>query len=292
MLLRDGFPGQRFRVLARPTVDVARKSPVTKRFLVTDAGYFPHAAAHGRIRPRGAAETIVIICTGGSGRLTVDGIEYVVTADDAAIIPARSAHQYIADVEDPWSIWWLHATGPDADELARVIIGAGNDPVLRLRDTRSATSLVERVIDTLEIDDTSATLLDAAGLAWQLFAHLAADRLRGHADPSDRIKEVQDYLRANLTSNLTVPELARMAAVSSSHFSALFKSSTGMTVTEYIKRLRSARARELLMTTSATIAEVGERVGYADAFYFSRQFRSVNGISPRDFRRHVMRDAL
>lgn len=233
-----------------------------------------------------------MICTSGAGRLTIGDVEYVVSSGDAALVPAKAPHQYIADAQDPWSIWWLHATGPDVDEFSRVILGPTEDPVLRPRDSHAATSLVERVIDALEIDDTNATLLEAAGVAWQLFAHLAADRLRGRSGPADRITEVQDYLRANLTSNLTVPELARMANLSSSHFSALFKASAGMTVTEYIKRLRSARARELLMTTSASIAEIGERVGYADAFYFSRQFRSVNGISPQDFRRGMLRDAL
>ncbi len=79
-----------------------------------------------------------------------------------------------------------------------------------------------------------------------------------------------------------------MTCLSTSHFSALFRSATGMAVTEYLKRLRSARARELLITTSMPISDLAKRVGYDDAFYFSRQFRSVNGVSPREFRRRAL----
>ncbi len=46
-----------------------------------------------------------------------------------------------------------------------------------------------------------------------------------------------------------------------------------------------ARARELLLTTDRSIADIAEEVGYPDQFYFSRQFQAVTGSSPRHFRR-------
>jgi AraC-like DNA-binding protein len=287
MLVRDGFPGQRLRVLAAPTTREALLAPITRRLLVTDAGYFPHAAAHGRIRAQGAAEAIVMVCVGGRGRLKLDGATHDVSSGDAVIIPARAAHKYTADEVDPWSIWWLHVAGSDADEFVEFVAPQG--PVVRLRDARRTTTCIERAIDALEIDDTEATLYEAAGAAWQLLAHIAADVRRGQPSrTADSIREVQDYLRANLASPLSVPELARMTNLSTSHFSALFRSATGMAVTEYLKRLRSARARELLITTSMPIGDLAKRVGYDDAFYFSRQFRTVNGVSPREFRRRAL----
>lgn len=287
MFVRDGFPGQRLRVLAAPTTRRALDSPVTRRLLVTDAGYFPHAAAHGRIRKRGADEAIILVCVGGRGLLRLGPSTHEVQPGDAVIIPARAPHKYTADGADPWSIWWLHVTGSDAAEFVELITPQG--PVVRLRDIHRATACVERVIDALEIDDTEASLYEAAGSTWQLLAYIAADVRRGHpSHVADSIRAVQDHLRANLSSALSVPQLARMTNLSTSHFSALFRATTGMTVTEYLKRLRSARARELLLTTSLPIGELAKRVGYSDAFYFSRQFRSVNGVSPREFRRRAL----
>jgi AraC-like DNA-binding protein len=292
MLIPDGFPGQRLRVLPQPLIKAALDAPVTERMLVTDAGHFPHAAAHGRSRPHGAREAIVMLCTGGTGWLTIDGITRRVSSGEAAVIPAETPHLYRADERDPWTIWWLHADGTDVAQLVEVIVGADRDPIVPVRDIYTAVGFVEQAVAAFENDETTASLYVAAGAAWRLLSQLASDRLRGPAATADRIHIVQDFLRSNLAATTSVSELARLAGLSTSHFSALFKASAGIGVVEYVRRLRSARARELLITTDAPIADIALSVGYADAFYFSRQFRLVNGTSPSEYRTRAHRDAI
>ena len=88
-----------------------------------------------------------------------------------------------------------------------------------------------------------------------------------------------------------MPGLAADVGFSTSHFSARFHAVTGFSATEYVKRLRMARARELLLTTDRGIADIAAEVGYPDQFYFSRQFRAVAGSSPRHFRQRVAEEA-
>ncbi|MCS5714277.1 AraC family transcriptional regulator [Herbiconiux sp. CPCC 205716] len=286
MLIRDGFPGQRLRVLPRPRVAEALAAPITRRMLVTDAGHFPHAAAHGRDRPRGAEEVVVILCTGGAGRLEVRGDEHPMAPGVVAVIPRGEPHRYRADPRDPWTIWWMHVTGGDADDLAAAITRPSDDfaPVLQVHDPYAAKSALEHALVSLERDETVASLVSASGAAWGLLAQLAADRARGANQAGDPILAAQDYLRENLETTTGVAELAAIAGLSTSHFSARFRQASGMGVVEYHKRLRSARARELLITTEATVADIGRAVGYEDAFYFSRQFRAINGTSPSGYR--------
>ncbi|MFJ2543539.1 helix-turn-helix domain-containing protein [Microbacterium sp. NPDC087589] len=271
-------------MLSAPLAAQATRSPVTSRMLVTDAGYFPHAAAHGRSRDQGAAQTIVILCASGAGWLEL-GEQPPIRLETgmAALIPAGLSHRYRADRDDPWSIWWLHTVGADMDELVAAVVRDG-DPVVHLRDAYSAIAAIDEAVTAMEQEETVAALYLAAGAAWRLYAQLAADRLRGPAPTNDRMEIVQQYLRAHLSSSFTVDDLARLAGLSVSHFSASFKATAGISVIEYVKRLRSARARELLITTDASVAEIGAAVGYSDTFYFSRQFRAVNGVSPSAFR--------
>lgn len=289
VLVRDGFPGQRLRALPRPLVTAALRDRVTRRLLVTDAGYFPHAAAHGRVRHAGAAESVLIVCTAGAGRVAADSGTHRVEAGQAVVLPAGSPHRYEADRDDPWSIWWMHVAGEDTDDLIAAI-NAGESPVLTLHDTDAAVEDLQRVVTALECDDTAASLYLAGGAAWSLLARLAAERRAGAAPDADRIRAVQDVIRADLAARMTVAGLARQAGLSASHFAVLFKRATGSSVMDYVKRQRSARARELLLTTSLTVAEVAERVGYADPFYFARHFRSVNGTSPSAFRARARLD--
>ncbi|QGN33122.1 AraC family transcriptional regulator [Microlunatus sp. Gsoil 973] len=289
MYLRDGFPGQRLHVLPGPLVQEALTRPPTSRLMITDAGYFPHAAMHGRVRRTGAGQTILIMCADGAGWGVLDGVRHEVAAGQLMLIPARTPHQYYAHTTDPWSIWWLHVTGADVDELVEAIGLTAIKPVAALSDPVAAFALVEAICDTLERDETWASLIAAAGLGWNLLARLAAERQRsGNTEP---LRLVQDHLRQHLTAPVRIPELAELAGFSPSHFSARFRAFTGYSVIEYVKRLRMARARQLLITSDRTIAEIATAVGYRDAFYFSRVFRAVNQTSPSAFRARAREEA-
>jgi transcriptional regulator GlxA family with amidase domain len=102
---------------------------------------------------------------------------------------------------------------------------------------------------------------------------------------------MQTHLRERIASRVSVPALAELAGFSSSHFSARFLLAHRLSVTEYVKRLRMARARQLLITSDHTVAEVATAAGYPDPFYFSRQFSAVNGVSLREFRARVHEEA-
>ncbi|TDB80568.1 AraC family transcriptional regulator [Micromonospora sp. KC721] len=283
MYLRDGFPDQRLHVLPRLLAKQALQRKPTSRMLVTDAGYFPHAARHGRWRHAGAAETIVIMCADGSGWCEVAGARHDVGPNEVLIIPAAVSHQYYAAEAEPWSIWWLHVTGDDVPDLLSAIGLTVAAPTAPMTDPFRAFALAESICDELARDETAASLTAAAGAAWNLLAQLAAER-DGRGVTREPIARVQDYLRAHLSASLNIRQLAELAGYSTSHFSARFRSLTGFSVTEYTKRLRMARARQLLVASALSIAEIAAAVGYHDPFYFSRHFTAVNGMSPREYR--------
>jgi AraC-like DNA-binding protein len=284
VFLRDGFPGQRLRVLPRPLVASALRSPPTSGLLVTDAGYFPRAANHGRRRPAGAPEAIVIVCVDGYGRCESLGRSTVVGPGQAIVLPPGRPHVYIADPERPWTIWWLHAAGTQVAELLSVIAPDGREALVELHDAYRAVATIDDAIACFERDETLPSLISAAGAGWSLLAQLAADVVAGGPQRTEPVRQAQDYLRRNFAKPLSVAELARTAGLSPSHFSALFRAATGGGVVEYTKRLRMARARELLITSSRDIGDIAEAVGYTDAFYFSRQFRTVHGCTPTAYR--------
>lgn len=80
-------------------------------------------------------------------------------------------------------------------------------------------------------------------------------------------------------------ELAKRMNVSEDYVSKLFKEIIGMTPTEFIASTRINLARKYLRETQLSIETIGEKVGYDDAHYFSRIFKRVEGISPRDYRK-------
>lgn len=106
--------------------------------------------------------------------------------------------------------------------------------------------------------------------------------------PSDdrfrRIEQTVRFMNENLDRPLQAPRLAAMANISLSHYFALFKRCTGCAPIDFFIRLRMRRARQLLETTSLNIKEIAAALGYEDPFYFSRVFKSVNGMAPSNYR--------
>ena len=279
-----GFAGERISVLARPLMREALGLPVTSRLLVTDCGYFPTAADHLRSRTEGSPQAIVIVCVDGAGWCRLPSGRYDVEAGQVLVIPAGVPHSYGAAGDHPWTIWWLHLGGADVAELVGAVLAGTDGPVVRVGDLYQAVSLVEDALRRMERDDSVRSRQAAAGSAWHLLALLAADRAGAPASRADAIDQAEQYLREHLGARISVAELAGLARLSPSHFAALFRRATGTGVLQYQTRLRMSRARELLDTTDQPIAEIARALGYADPFYFSRQFRSVHGVSPSEYR--------
>lgn len=289
-MIGQGFPGQRLRVMPRPAVRAALVRPGPAALAVTDAGWYPRAVSHGMSRSDGVAELIVIVCSAGRGWCRIGGVEHSVRAGQVLVIPPGAAHSYHADDADPWTIWWLHLAGL---ELARFAESAGmtrSAPVRSPADLFRIVDLVREVLDVLERDLTMPNVLAAGAAGWHLLTLLAADRtdIGSAAGPgrpqAAAIEAARDYLRRHLDEQISVAALADRAALSPSHFAALFRRQVGMPVLRYLTGLRMARARELLDTTDLTIGEIASRTGYRDPFYFSRQFRAVHQTAPMSYR--------
>jgi len=101
---------------------------------------------------------------------------------------------------------------------------------------------------------------------------------------AEKIRQSIEFMKQCLDQPLQAATLAAKVNISQSHYFALFKRVTGRTPIDYFIRLRIERACALLTEASASVKGVAAAVGYDDPFYFSRVFRSVQGIAPSGYR--------
>lgn len=102
--------------------------------------------------------------------------------------------------------------------------------------------------------------------------------------PAYRLRRVMDYIESSLAERVDVATLAAVAGMSSGHFTAMFKRSTGMSPYQAVMRRRLARARDLLGDETLTVAEIGCLLGFSSQAHFTTAFRHVYGIAPAAFR--------
>ena len=127
------------------------------------------------------------------------------------------------------------------------------------------------------------------GLAWELAsAFIGASYVpRGHAFgiPPRRLARVIEHIRNNLDTPLAVGVLCRIAEMSQSHFSKLFKLSTGLTPHQFVLQERINRSKELLRQGGARLADVALGVGFENQAHFTTVFGNLVGMTPRQFQR-------
>ena len=99
-----------------------------------------------------------------------------------------------------------------------------------------------------------------------------------------RLLPIIEHLNDNFTARPDLHELLKLSGVSRTHFFRMFKSQTGTTPVEYVKRRRLREALLLLQESDLTIAEIGDKVGWPDQFYFSKLFKSEIGMPPSAYR--------
>ena len=85
-----------------------------------------------------------------------------------------------------------------------------------------------------------------------------------------------------------VAEMARRSGLSQAHFSRIFHKITGQSPRDFLQQTRLMQARQLLTGTELSIGEISERLGYADIFFFSRQFKNKVGIPPSAYRKQAI----
>jgi AraC family transcriptional regulator len=159
-------------------------------------------------------------------------------------------------------------------------------PRLRFSDDRIWT-LVKLLSDAVKDPDPS-TQLYGDGLIAAITARLFAEPSEADADakglPSSQLQRVVEYLDAQLPKHVDLAHLAALAGLSQAHFSRAFKASTGMAPYRWQLDARIRRAQALLIDTNASLDDVAEATGFADAVHFGRTFRKLTSATPAAWR--------
>ena len=103
---------------------------------------------------------------------------------------------------------------------------------------------------------------------------------------NDTFKSILNYINQNFTNEISFSEISKLFSINPSYLSQIFKRELGITFTQYLTDTRIEYAKELLLTTGMTIAEISEKVGFKQYIYFSKVFKKAVGISPSSYRKN------
>ncbi|MBI4922302.1 MAG: helix-turn-helix transcriptional regulator [Devosia nanyangense] len=176
---------------------------------------------------------------------------------DHGIDPARADLVYAGGFADP--------TLSQIGMAIRGLLGRPNQPVDRLLADGLRTALAAHLIGNYTVD------------RWQPPSRLPALEPR-------RLQRVLSYVDARLGEAISLEDLAGEACLSPYHFARLFHQAMGRPPHRYVVERRISAAQERLRTRRASMAEVALDTGFGTQANFSRVFRKVTGLTPRQYR--------
>ena len=107
---------------------------------------------------------------------------------------------------------------------------------------------------------------------------------RRNASSSDAIcYQIMNYIDTHVYTMKNLEELAEVMKYNYSYLSTLFKNTTGNTLLSYYYAKRLAVARMLILENSLKISEIAEQLGYSSLYAFSRAFKGMYGVSPKQY---------
>lgn len=215
-------------------------------------------------------------------------IDYRLGEGEGFLILPGQITTYVADLDDPWEYIWVEFDGLHVkDDLENVGLSLSS-PVYRSQSSELRDRMVEEM--RYLVTNRNASPMHLIGHTYLFFDYL----VRSVAHPAEQqanrlqsfyIREAIGYVKENYQSDISVEDIARQTGLNRSYFGKLFKSVVGRSPQQYLIGYRMAKACELLKLTALPVSEVGRAVGYPNQLHFSRAFKSVHGVSPREWRR-------
>lgn len=102
---------------------------------------------------------------------------------------------------------------------------------------------------------------------------------------SNVVEKVQHYMLTHLDEEFSRERLAEQVYLNPAYLSRLFRRETGLSLTDYMVKLRMNKAKELLENSNEKVSDIAFEVGYANFSHFSKLFKKTTGLTPQEYRK-------
>lgn len=212
---------------------------------------------------------------------------YEISAGSGFLIEPGYVNTYFADKDEPWEYIWVEFGGLRAKECVELAGLSYKSPVYHTSDPQYGEILLNEMYTIVKGQNASSLeLIGHLFLFMDCLIKYSASKkqLQGGKLSEFYAREAVVYIEHNYANNITVEDIAKKCQLDRSYFGKVFKKVVGQSPQEFLIHYRMAKAADALIIGDDSIGDIGISVGYSNLLHFSRAFKSVYGISPREYR--------
>ncbi len=238
------------------------------------------------VRNAGRVDYHILYIAEGECTCLYNNTEFIMTKGQFVVYPPNVKQWYSFEEGKCATTFWLHFSGNGAEGiLSQLGIHGG---IYQAPFEDEVAACFKKMIYKHSVN-TDKCQVAARGNLIEFLSSLASECTgKGSMAYPQAVVKMVEYINSNWQSTLTVAGVAQKIGLSESRAAHLFKNAIGKSMHQYIMDLRISAAKEQLRNTQLGISQISEMMGFHDALYFSRAFKSRVGVSPKAFREKVL----
>jgi AraC-like DNA-binding protein len=239
---------------------------------------FRRCTPEWRIKPHTVDRYDITYIIKGKARYTINGVRHELSAGDLLCLPEGSKKEAITYRNH---LMQCFSVNFEARNLKGESVVPAFPPVSHI-DIHDDIIRLFHEFNYAYIEKRPGYLFKTSGLLMMIlnrFLEFTVYKDQFMVDDF-RIKETVRYIVRHYAERLLVKDLAVRAGISTPYFGNLFKRETGMTIHQFVAKVRVTHAENLLQSGGYHVSEVAELCGYCDMFHFYKQFKAITGASP------------
>lgn len=226
----------------------------------------------------------------GQGHYYLNNKHYKLKANQCFLTVPGTVTLYKAEPTNPWIYTWICFNGDYVPHLLKQSNLNADNPIINLSCNQTIYEIIKEMLSYHQLTPANECYLQSK--LYLIFAklHEALQSVYNKVELNNNfyVTKAIEYIEKNTFTNLSVNDIARYLNISRSHLYALFKQELNTSPQQFLTNAKIANARELLSKTKIPIYSVALSCGYKNAFAFSRAFKQVTSISPREYRQHYL----
>ncbi len=231
---------------------------------------------------------LFILVTEGNGSLTYNGNHYELSAGDCVFIDCKLPYSHTTS-NNLWSLQWVHFYGTNMPDIYAKYVERGGAPVFKSTNANAYSIMLSQLYDIAQSEDYLRDM--------KIYQHLLSlltllmedswhpENSHRNSPKKENLIKLREYLDDHYLEHISLDELAEKFYINKFYLTRIFKEQFGISINSYITSLKITHAKQLLRFTQLSASEIAEQCGMADANYFSRTFKKIEGITPSQFRK-------
>ena len=228
----------------------------------------------------------------GTGTLMADDSKgvtqtYQIKSGQGFMLFPGQISTYVADKNLPWEYAWLEFGGLKVREMIEIAGITKDSPIYHANSKDLRQNMMEEMLYIVKNEDKSPLHLIGHLYLFLDYMTRSAETMRlkqGGRLRDFYIKEELSFIEQNFQNDISVEDIAAFCGLNRSYFGKIFHDTIGKSPQEFLMSYRMQKATELLKLTQLSIGDIGNAVGYSNQLHFSRAFKNVYGVSPREWR--------